>query len=63
MFSLGGTLVDIIKHLSSIFKARSNHSFLIRCPGTIKFVWGMVKGVLNEDQIRKITMSDKKTLR
>ena len=59
VFSLGGTLVQIIKYMSSIFRARSNHTFLIKCPSSIKIVWGMIKGVLNQDQLRKISISGK----
>lgn len=63
VFSLGSTLVEIIKYLSSIFRARIHHSYLLNCPGAMKLLWGMVKNVLNDDQIRKISLSDKKTLK
>ena len=63
VFSVGGALINIIKHLSSIFRVRSHHNYMIRCPGAIKLLWRMVKGALNEDQLRKITISEKSELR
>ena len=62
MFSLGGTLVDTITFLSANFRARVHHSYLINAPASVKWVWGMVKGALNEDQLRKLTLSGKKEL-
>lgn len=55
--------MDIISFLSSNFRVRSNHSYLIKCPGSMRILWSMVKGVLNEDQIRKLTFSDKSYLK
>ncbi len=60
VFSLGGTLVDTITFLSSNFRARVHHSYLVNAPSSIKFVWGMVKGAMNEDQLRKLSLSSKK---
>ena len=55
--------MDIIKYLSAIFRVRSHHNYLIRCPSAIKILWKMIKGVLNEDQLRKITLSEKSELK
>jgi hypothetical protein len=55
--------MNIISFLSSNFRVRSHHSYLMKCPGAMKLLWGMVKKVLNEDQIRKLTFSDKATLK
>ena len=63
VFSVGGALMDIIKHLSSIFRVRSRHNYLVKCPSSIRFIWKMVKKVLNEDQLRKITILEKDGLR
>jgi hypothetical protein len=60
VFSLGGTLVDTITFLSANFRARVHHSYLINAPSSVKWVWGMVKGALTEDQLRKLTLSGKK---
>lgn len=49
--------------MSNIFRARLNHNYLINCPSTIKIVWSAIKKVLNEDQIRKISIVEKKTLK
>ena len=62
VFSLGGTLVDTITFLSSNFRARVHCSYLINAPSSIKFVWGMVKGALTEDQLKKLSLSSKKEL-
>ena len=63
IFSLGGALMNIISFLSSIFRARVCHSYLLRCPSSMKMLWSMIKKVLNEDQIRKLTFSEKKHLK
>lgn len=63
LFSLGKSMLDIIVHLSSIFKVRAVRNFLINCPSSIKLLWSTLKGALNEDQIRKISMSEKKQLK
>lgn len=55
--------MEIIKYLSSIFRARSHHNYLIQCPSAIKILWRMIKGALNEDQLRKITLSEKRELK
>lgn len=60
MFSLGGTLVDTITFLSSNFRARVHRSYLVNAPSSIKFVWGMVKGSMNEDQLRKLSLTGNK---
>ena len=54
--------MDTITFLSSNFRARVHHSYLVNAPSSIKFVWGMVKGALNEDQLRKLSLSGKKEL-
>jgi hypothetical protein len=51
--------VDTISFLSSTFRGRVHHSYLINAPSSIKWVWGMVKGALNEDQLRKLSLSSK----
>jgi hypothetical protein len=53
-------LVDTITFLSNNFRARVHHSYLVNAPSSIKFVWGMVKGAMNEDQLRKLSISGKK---
>ena len=63
IFSLGGALMNIISFLSSIFKARVCHTYLLRCPSSMKMLWSMIKKVLNEDQIRKLTFTDKNYLK
>ena len=63
VFSLGGTLVDTITFLSSNFRARVHRSYLINAPSSINFVWGMVKGALTEDQLKKLSLSSKKELK
>lgn len=60
VFSLGGPLVDTITFLSNTFRARVHHSYLVNAPSSIKFVWGMVKGAMNEDQLRKLSLTGKK---
>lgn len=47
LFSLGGTVMDTIKFLSRRFKCRLHHNYLVNCPGSITFLFGMVKRVLN----------------
>ena len=63
IFSLGKSMLDIIVHLSAIFKVRAVHNYLINCPSSIKILWKALKSALNEDQIRKISMSEKKKLK
>jgi hypothetical protein len=61
-FSIAGALINTIKFLSSMFRVRVHHSYVLRCPGTVKVLWGMVKNVVNEDQIRKLSFSGKAVL-
>lgn len=63
VFSVGGALLDIIKHLSAIFRSRAHHNYLIRCPSAIKILWRMIKGALNEDQLKKISISEKSEMK
>lgn len=63
IFSLGKSMLDIIVHLSSVFKVRAVKNYLINCPSSIKILWSTLKSALNEDQIRKISMSEKKYLK
>jgi hypothetical protein len=43
MFSLGGTVIDTIQFLSNHFRCRLHHSYLVNCPGSIAFLFGMAK--------------------
>lgn len=58
LFSLGGVVIDTIKYLSGHFKCRLHHNYLVNCPGSMTFLFGMVKKVLSEDQIAKITLTE-----
>ena len=62
MFSLGGTIIDIISFLSRNFRCRLHKSYLINCPGSIKFLFGMVKKAMTEDQINKIHLQEESEL-
>lgn len=56
MFSLAGTILNIIGFLSKHFKCRLYHNYLLNCPGSLKFFWGVAKKAMSEDQIMKITL-------
>lgn len=56
MFSMGSTVIDTISFLSSHFRCRLHHSYLVNCPGSISFLFGMVKKAMSEDQIMKISL-------
>jgi hypothetical protein len=56
MFSMAGTVIDTISFLSSHFRCRLHHSYLVNCPGSISFLFGMIKKAMSEDQIMKITL-------
>ena len=58
LFSLGGTVMDTIKFLSNHFRCRLHHNYLVNCPGSMTFLFGMIKGALSEDQIAKITLCE-----
>jgi hypothetical protein len=58
MFSMGSTVIDTITFLSSHFRCRLHHSFLVNCPSSIRFLFGMAKKAMSEDQISKITLSE-----
>lgn len=62
LFSLGGVVIDTIKYLSGHFKCRLHHNYLVNCPGSMTFLFGMVKKVLAEDQIVKITLTEESYL-
>jgi hypothetical protein len=47
MFSLGGTVIDTIKFLSNHFRCRLHRSFLVNCPGSITFIFGMVRKAMS----------------
>lgn len=58
MFSLGGTVIDTIKFLSNHFRCRLHRNYLLNCPGSIAFLFGMVKKAMTEDQINKIVLTE-----
>jgi len=58
LFSLGGTVMDTIKFMSSHFRCRAHHNYLVNCPGSMTFLYGMIKSTLKEDQIAKITLCE-----
>ena len=62
MFSLGGTIIDIISFLSRNFRCRLHYSYLINCPGSIRFLFGMAKKAMTEDQINKIHLQEEAEL-
>jgi hypothetical protein len=62
MFSLGGTIIDIISFLSRNFRCRLHYSYLINCPSSIKFLFGMAKKAMTEDQINKIHLQEESEL-
>jgi hypothetical protein len=62
MFSLGGTILDIISFLSRNFRCRLHYSYLINCPSSIKMLFGMAKRVMTEDQINKIHLQEEAEL-
>ena len=43
MFSLAGTILDIIGFLSKHFKCRLHHNYLVNCPGSMGFLFGIAK--------------------
>ena len=62
MFSMGSTVIDTIKFLSNHFRCRLHRSFLVNCPGSITFLFGMVKKAMTEDQINKINLTEENFL-
>jgi hypothetical protein len=56
LFSLGGTIIDVISFLSKNFRCRLFSSFLVNCPGSITFLFGIAKKAMTEDQINKIKL-------
>ena len=62
MFSLGGTVIDIISFLSQNFRCRLFRSYLVNCPGSITFLFGIVKTAMTEDQINKISLQEEAEL-
>ena len=58
LFSLGGTVMDTIKFMSSHFRCRAHHNYLVNCPGSMTFLYGMIKSSLSDDQIAKITLCE-----
>ena len=47
LFSLGSTVGDTIKFLSNHFRCRLHHSYLVNCPSSMTFLFGMIKKVLS----------------
>ena len=47
LFSLGGIVMDTIKFLSNHFRCRLHHNYLVNCPGSMTFLFGMVKSALS----------------
>jgi hypothetical protein len=62
LFSLGGTVIDTIKFLSSHFRCRLHHNYLVNCPGSMTFLFGMVKKAMTEDQVMKISLTEESFL-
>lgn len=58
MFSLGSTVVDIIGFLSKNFRCRLHHSYIVNCPSSIRFLFGMAKSAMTEDQISKLSLQE-----
>jgi len=48
--------MDVISFLSRNFRCRLFQSFLVNCPGSITFLFGLAKKAMTEDQINKIKL-------
>ena len=50
------TMKEAVTFLSNSFRCRMKSTYMINCSGTIKFAWGTVKGFMDEETSKKISL-------
>ena len=59
LLDLGSTSIDTIKFLPSMFRSRIIHTFIVNAPGSVNWIWKAMQGFLKEEQLRKISITDR----
>ena len=58
LFSLASTMKKSFNFLSSTFRSRMFVCYVVRCPPSLSFLWGIIKKFLEEETIKKINFFD-----
>lgn len=62
LFSLASTLKRSFSFLSDTYRSRMFVCYVVRIPGSISFLWGIIKKLLEEETVRKINFFDDQTI-
>ena len=57
-FDLIKIMKDAITQLSQHYRARLYKNYCVNCPSSLTFIWSIAKGILNEDQKKKVNFLD-----